>query len=129
MCEATPPRAQTEVNDTCATESATASASSVPVGSGLWLVGVDARKNPIRLPFDREAIVVGGDGQCDLPLVADPYVSRRHARITRDRGMVLVEDLASSNGTFVRIRRAIVLEPGDELLIGTTVLRLEHVQS
>jgi len=94
----------------------------------LWLMGVDARRNPIRVPLDRESIVIGGDPQCEVPL-QDPYISRRHVRIGRDRDMVLVEDLASSNGTYVRIRRAIVLEPGDELLVGTTVLRLQQGDS
>ena len=34
----------------------------------------------------------------------------------------------ASNGTFLRPRRAVVLEPGDEILIGASVFRLEEAQ-
>jgi pSer/pThr/pTyr-binding forkhead associated (FHA) protein len=72
-----------------------------------------------------EPITIGTGEDCDVVLAGDAYVSRRHARITRDDSMILVEDLASSNGTLLRIRRSVAIEPGDELVIGTTVLRLE----
>ena len=71
-------------------------------------------------------ITIGSGEQCDLVLADDAYVSRRHVRVSSDdNAMVMVEDLASSNGTLLRIRRPIMLEPGDEILIGTAVLRLE----
>jgi len=87
---------------------------------------VDAHKEPIAVALDGEEIILGSDPQCDLVLQHDAYVSRRHARITRDGDFVFIDDLSSSNGTFLRVRRSIALEPGDELLMGTTVLRLEH---
>ncbi len=72
-----------------------------------------------------DSLVIGCDDGCDLVLAGDGYVSRKHARLHLDDGLVWVEDLGSSNGTLLRIRRSIVVEPGDELLIGATVLRLE----
>ena len=59
-------------------------------------------------------------------------VSRRHARIMRDAGDYFIEDLGSTNGTFVnRGRRLIpgnrqVLRDGDEIIVGKTFLRF-HV--
>lgn len=56
-------------------------------------------------------------------------VSRRHARIVYDHGKYLIEDLGSTNGTFVnRGRRLIpgnahILNDGDEIIVGKTFLR------
>lgn len=56
-------------------------------------------------------------------------ISRRHARIVRRDGKFLIEDLGSTNGTFVnRGRRLIpgtpsVLNNGDEIIVGKTFLR------
>ena len=56
-------------------------------------------------------------------------VSRRHARIIRQNGKFLMEDLGSTNGTFInRGRRLIpgnsnVLNDGDEIIVGKTFLR------
>jgi pSer/pThr/pTyr-binding forkhead associated (FHA) protein len=60
---------------------------------------------------------------------AEAKVSRRHARIVRQNGKFLVEDLGSTNGTFInRGRRLIpgsssVLTDGDEIIVGKTFLR------
>jgi FHA domain len=56
-------------------------------------------------------------------------ISRRHARILRQDGKFLIEDLGSTNGTFVnRGRRLLpgnknILNDGDEIIIGKTFLR------
>ena len=55
----------------------------------------------------------------------DRFVSARHARIdVRPAGMVL-EDVGSSNGTFVRIGGPEPLAAGDQVLIGMQLLRVE----
>ena len=60
---------------------------------------------------------------------ADAKVSRRHARIIYRNGVFMVEDLGSTNGTFVnRGRRLLpgnpqVLNDGDEIIVGKTFLR------
>jgi pSer/pThr/pTyr-binding forkhead associated (FHA) protein len=67
---------------------------------------------------------VGRDEGLDLVL-ADPQVSRRHARLMPDGGGALVEDLGSTNGTFVNgdeIHSPTHVEPGDQLLLGTSVV-------
>ncbi len=62
-------------------------------------------------------------GEVTFPF--DRYVSGRHACIAIDAGSVTLTDLGSSNGTFVRIAGATRLEPGDQILIGAQLLRLD----
>jgi len=62
---------------------------------------------------------------------SDAKVSRRHARIVRSNGSYYIEDLGSTNGTYVnRGRRLLpgnaqVLNDGDELIVGKTFLRFQ----
>lgn len=76
-------------------------------------------------PLTGTEFIIGKDAGSDLVIPDDEYVSRRHARMRIEDGLVFLEDLGSSNGTLLRIRRAVMLEAGDEILIGTRVLRLE----
>lgn len=62
---------------------------------------------------------------------SDAKVSRRHARIKRSGGTYYIEDLGSTNGTYVnRGRRLLpgnveVLKDGDEVIVGKTFLRFQ----
>jgi S1-C subfamily serine protease len=73
---------------------------------------------------------VGRDPGCDLPL-ADKKASRRHARLTPTAdGTVTLEDLGSTNGTFVngeRIAAPVTLRGGEHVVIGDTLLIAESV--
>jgi pSer/pThr/pTyr-binding forkhead associated (FHA) protein len=68
-------------------------------------------------------------GRQDADLVLeDPEVSRRHAVLRRSGESVVIEDLDSTNGTFVdgeRIRKAITVGPGDQVRVGRTTLEIE----
>jgi pSer/pThr/pTyr-binding forkhead associated (FHA) protein len=69
--------------------------------------------------------VVGRSSDLDMVLVED-MVSRKHAKIQCDREQIWIEDLGSTNGTFVngeKIRRA-RLKEGDRVLLGTSILKL-----
>ena len=71
---------------------------------------------------------VGRDAASGIPLDGDEYASARHAQLEPDLDRVWVEDLGSTNGTFVngeRISARRALEPGDVLRVGETELRLE----
>jgi serine protease Do len=74
-----------------------------------------------------DTVLVGRGDDCDLVL-ADDKASRHHARLTATaEGTVTVEDLGSTNGTFVdgsRITGPTPLEPGVELVVGDTRLGL-----
>jgi predicted component of type VI protein secretion system len=71
-------------------------------------------------------------GRQDADLVVeDPEVSRRHAVLRRSGGSVVVEDLDSTNGTFVngeRIRGPIKVGPGDQVRVGRTTLEIDPDQ-
>lgn len=62
---------------------------------------------------------------------SDAKVSRRHARIVRDNGSYYIEDLGSTNGTYVNRGRRLLpgnaqpLSDGDELIVGKTFLRFQ----
>lgn len=81
---------------------------------------------PSETPIPETGLKLGQNRDCDLVVGDDPYVSREHARLRVQDGGVWVEDLTSSNGTFVRVERPLALEAGDELVIGKTRLRLER---
>jgi len=70
-------------------------------------------------------IVVGRSSELDMVLVED-MVSRKHAKIAMQSDQIWIEDLGSTNGTFVngeKIKRA-RLKEGDRVLIGTSILKL-----
>jgi predicted component of type VI protein secretion system len=65
---------------------------------------------------------IGREG-CDVNLM-DPEVSRRHATIRDQGGSLAIEDLGSTNGTYVngaRISSVTLLKDGDEVRLGNTV--------
>jgi pSer/pThr/pTyr-binding forkhead associated (FHA) protein len=75
-------------------------------------------------------IVIGRDPDVDLTL-DDGQASRQHARLTPRDIDVLVEDLGSTNGTFVNreeIHAPTSFAPGDELVIGVTVMEIRAPQ-
>src|SRR4051812_24053016 len=70
-------------------------------------------------------IVIGRSSELDMVLVED-MVSRKHAKITIGAGKITIEDLGSTNGTFVngeKVKQA-RLKEGDRILIGTSILKL-----
>lgn len=74
-------------------------------------------------------LTVGRGGQNDLVLDGDDFASARHARVELRGDGVWVQDLESTNGTFVngsRIAGAERLGSGDVLRVGETDLRVEE---
>jgi pSer/pThr/pTyr-binding forkhead associated (FHA) protein len=70
-------------------------------------------------------IVIGRSSELDMVLVED-MVSRKHAKIMISAGNITIEDLGSTNGTFVngeKVKQA-RLKEGDRILIGTSILKL-----
>jgi hypothetical protein len=73
------------------------------------------------------AAVIGRDPGSAALVVRDPEASRRHASLIPEGQSINVEDLGSTNGTFVNGEKLIgarVVVPGDRLRIGTTVLEV-----
>jgi hypothetical protein len=80
------------------------------------------------LKLDTHALSVGRGAGNDVPLPDDEYASTRHARIEPRHDGVWVDDIGSTNGTFVngiRVTRPRRLAPGDVVRVGETDLRFE----
>ncbi|MBP9085617.1 MAG: DUF4388 domain-containing protein [Kofleriaceae bacterium] len=81
---------------------------------------------PVRL--NRE-IIIGRSSDLDMVLVED-MVSRRHAKISSSKDEVFIQDLGSTNGTFVngeKIAGRARLSEGDRILLGTSIIRVVSV--
>ena len=74
------------------------------------------------------SMVMGRAPECEL-LLDDTYVSQQHARLFGKNGSWYVEDLGSTNGTFVneqRLAAPAMVQPGDRIRVGQTVLELRR---
>ena len=70
-------------------------------------------------------MTVGRAAGCQIALIDDTYVSQLHARVFERSGQVYVEDLGSTNGTYVnghRVSAPTPMHKGDSLQVGSTVL-------
>jgi pSer/pThr/pTyr-binding forkhead associated (FHA) protein len=66
-----------------------------------------------------------GRREGDMMFPNDPRVADRHLIVEEQAGVVVITDLMSRTGVFVRVRGEQRLFTGDELLVGRTVLRVE----
>jgi hypothetical protein len=74
-----------------------------------------------------EEVTIGRAPGCSVPLSDDTYASQLHARIYVREGQPFVEDLGSTNGTFLnrdRVTTTMPLKKGDRLQVGQTVLEV-----
>ncbi len=74
-----------------------------------------------------EEISIGRDVG-DILFSNDAFVSGRHAAIKLQGDKVVLEDLGSSNGTFIRLREPRQLKHGDTLLIGQQLMMIHIVE-
>ena len=81
---------------------------------------------PLRM--NRE-IIIGRSSDLDMVLVED-MVSRRHAKISSTDAEVYIQDMGSTNGTFVngeKIAGRALLHEGDRILVGTSIIKVVAV--
>jgi pSer/pThr/pTyr-binding forkhead associated (FHA) protein len=74
------------------------------------------------------SVTIGRAPECELR-IDDTYSSQQHARVFGRGGSWYVEDLGSTNGTYVneqRLAAPAMLTPGDRIRVGTTVLELRR---
>jgi hypothetical protein len=95
-------------------------------GSGPRLVAMGGAYLGQVFPIQGVA-VIGRDASNPVPLDRDTTASRRHAQITDQGGSYHIQDLGSSNGTYVNGAKITdtQLSPGDEVAIGGTRFRFE----
>jgi hypothetical protein len=97
------------------------------MGSGQPAASLVVRQGPqagMSFPLSGNQIVIGREEGMGIVL-QDPEASRRHARISWQGEQFAIEDMGSTNGTFVngvQITAPKVLHPGDSIGIGQTAL-------
>lgn len=71
-----------------------------------------------------QILITGRSSKCDIP-IAEDNVSRQHAKVYRRNNQFVIEDLGSTNGTFVNTKRIEIqaLNDGDIILIGNSILK------
>ena len=88
-------------------------AASAPSGTDTMQISAFVMQKQVSFP-----LLIGRNSRCDLVL-GHPQVSAYHAKITREGGRIMIEDLDSSNGTYVSdvpVKSA-SLQPGDSIVI------------
>ncbi|MBI5496671.1 MAG: DUF4388 domain-containing protein [Deltaproteobacteria bacterium] len=94
--------------------------------SGLALRFISGKYQGGEFPLlANKELVVGRSGDLDMVLMED-MVSRKHAKISTTGGQVSIQDLGSTNGTFVngeKIKKH-RLKEGDRILIGTSIIKV-----
>jgi serine phosphatase RsbU (regulator of sigma subunit) len=85
---------------------------------------VPAHGDPFDQTLEGESLIVGRSSAAELVL-ADRFLSRKHARLFQDNGAWMVEDLGSRNGTLingVRIEEPTKLKEDDEIRLSGSVI-------
>jgi hypothetical protein len=80
------------------------------------------------IPVDSLPVAVGRSGENEIPLDGDEFASAQHARFESKRDGLWVEDIGSTNGTFVNGARVTTprrLSNGDVVRVGQTDFRVE----
>lgn len=84
---------------------------------------------PLReFPLEKGPYTLGRDEENDI-VVSDETVSRKHARIKFENGSFIIQDLKSTAGVYVnrkKIEGECKLNPGDDILIGSTEIEIEE---
>ena len=91
-----------------------------------YLVVTEGSLRGTRIPLTAAPVLIGRADDSTLVLT-DDYVSTRHARIGQQDNVWYVDDLGSTNGTYLghmRLAGPMPLEPGVPVRIGKTVLEL-----
>ncbi len=78
----------------------------------------------VTFPLEGDQLTIGRDSSNGVA-INDAEVSRRHARLTFQGGKYVLEDLGSTNGSFVngqRLAGPVVLKPGDVVSLGEQIV-------
>lgn len=92
------------------------------------LLVTDAEGASRTYPIAQEPLAIGRADSCQVVL-ADTYASQMHARVFPKDGAWFVEDLGSTNGTYLnraKVTAPSEVGPGDEIRIGKTTLEFRR---
>lgn len=91
------------------------------------LLALDGDTEDEKRAFSQNEIIIGREATCDV-ILSDPVISSRHARLVYRNMHWWIEDLMSTNGTYLndeRVESPAILINGDELSIGKCILTVE----
>lgn len=100
-----------------------------PISLNIGLVAINEDSSDgARIPLNFNETILGRSGDSRFP--SDAFLSPHHARLIVDEneGSLSIEDLDSLNGTFIRVRGEVQLNPGDCFLAGRQLLRFERFE-
>jgi pSer/pThr/pTyr-binding forkhead associated (FHA) protein len=95
---------------------------------GYWgrvSVLVDPTSPSLAYPIEGEGITIGRESG-DITFPQDGYVSGSHCRVSGDDSGVYMEDMGSSNGTYMRVRSGQIVPFGSLILIGQKLFQVEQ---
>jgi pSer/pThr/pTyr-binding forkhead associated (FHA) protein len=98
-----------------------------PRGAPTKVIVVDGPSAGLAVPLDQTPILIGRGTDAAIRL-DDDYVSTRHARIGQSGETFYVEDLGSTNGTYIgsqRLTQATAVQLGTRIRVGKTTLELK----
>jgi hypothetical protein len=101
-------------------------ASNARIGPERLVVVSPNQQKGMEFPLGDE-VTVGRAGGCGVLLVDDTFVSQLHARVFRRDGDLYVEDLGSTNGTFLnkkKVSSPLPIRKGDKIQFGRTTLEV-----
>ena len=80
-------------------------------------------------PLEGDQLIIGRDSSNSIA-INDAEISRKHSRLSFQGGKYVIEDLGSTNGTFVngqRLAGPVVLKPGDVVSLGEQIVLMYDV--
>jgi pSer/pThr/pTyr-binding forkhead associated (FHA) protein len=101
------------------------------VSLGHYLVGIEGRDAGKLLDIGPDPLTIGRDAKQTLVFADDAEVSRVHARVSLAGNAVVMEDLGSTNGTFVnakRITSPMTLRESSVLRVGRQIGRIRRTR-
>ncbi len=87
-------------------------------------------QDKIQVPIADQVIVGRNSNMSDLVLKGDKAVSGKHCKITHENGRFFIEDIGSSNGTYVnqtKIKGKTEIVSGDELVMGRRKYQFQYM--
>ncbi|MFO0665789.1 MAG: FHA domain-containing protein [Polyangiaceae bacterium] len=99
-----------------------------PVGSPFRVTQFFEGAQPGACVLARTNSIQIGSERCDLNFSGDPLISKQHCILEEQAGVIILTDLDSRTGVFVRVKTEQELMHGDEIIVGRTRLKVEFLQ-
>jgi hypothetical protein len=98
------------------------------ISKDAWFVMLQGPLAGKQFVIFKSPMVLGSAPKCDVYLFKDPAIDPKHATVSKSGSRYLLTDGGSANGTTVNGRRVdkYVLQPGDVIALGDTVLRYQE---